>query len=56
MKTVVEEEAIKEQPDEASQQPFNWYKQLKMFGRRLGKELLFALFVTCTTYATIINM
>lgn len=56
MKTVVEEESIKEQLDKATQQPFNRYKQLKMFFRRLGKELLFALFVTCTTYATIINI
>ncbi|XP_025207920.1 thioredoxin domain-containing protein 11 [Melanaphis sacchari] len=56
MKTVVEEEAIKEQPGEARRQPLNWYKQLKMFIKGLGKELLFALFVTCTTYATIINI
>lgn len=56
MKTVVEEEAIEEQPDEATQQPSNWYKQLKMFFRHIGKEFLFALFVTCVVHATIINI
>lgn len=56
MKSVAEEEATEEQPGEIIQQPFNRYKRFKMFVRRLGKELLFALFVTCTTYATLINM
>lgn len=59
MKSVAEEVA-KEQPDDIDQQPhrhrFSQYKRFIMLVRRLGKELLFALFITCTTYATLINM
>lgn len=62
MKSVAEEEAAKEQPDETGQllhrhrHRFSRYKRFIMLVRRLGKELLFALFITCTTYATLINM
>lgn len=56
MKSVAEQEIIKEQLDETEIQLFSQFRRFKMFVQRLGKELLFIFIISCTTYATLINM
>lgn len=55
MKSVVEEEFNgKESSDKNTQTVLN--TKLKMFSKRLGKDILCLFIILCTTYATLINL
>ncbi|XP_050422897.1 thioredoxin domain-containing protein 11 [Adelges cooleyi] len=56
MKSVAEDELVAKEPPDENTQPTNLYKQFEMFAKRVGKELFFVFIITCTTYATLINL